>query len=1080
MRVNKLTDAEYVLRDVVGGIEDYYLGCGEAPGVWAGGLAASLGLAGVVEADQLRVMIEGRDPTSGTALLQHDPKRKVKAYDVTLSAPKSASLLWALGSPEVSAVVAIAHVEAVAAALEFLDERAGVTRQQSGGVRRRVATSGLAMATFVHRTSREGDPQLHTHCVIPNMVQRQDGSWVAIDGAPTFTWAKAAGSIYQEELRRRLSGRLGVAWGPDRSGCREMLGFTEEQLEQFSKRTRQIDEYRAAKGKAPADPKERMKADEAASLATRRAKDRSLTPERLRGRWEHEAAEVGLPRGKRLERQVAEAGRGRRRRLSASDLAELFDRLVDPEVGLCARDSRFGEAQVIEHVAAFGAGQLSSEQIQRLATAFLRSDRVVRLIDRDPSGRTPPRWSTVAHRRIEDRVVADLEVLQQRSVVPIPPTVVEGVIAARSRLGADQAEAVRVLAGPGPALRGLIAPAGHGKTTAVVTAADAVRAAGRPVVALASTNQAVGELRRVGLEAATVARFALDGCPLQPDSVVILDELSQLPTVEADLVLSAVAGCQGGQLWLVGDPLQAQPVRAAGLGPLVADLVAEKAIPAASLTLNRRQTDPEERSALARYRSGDPGESQQLRRTAGLEHEAANPERARQAMADAVVDAVERLGARQVAALAVSHADCEDVADRIRRRLIERGLVGGEALSGPGWVGRRTYQSGDRTLLHAHLDVSDGRRLPTGTPATVVAVGTDGLLVRPDAASETVLVPAAFVAARRTDGRPQLSHAWWRTIDGVQGGTWSEVHMLGTIALDRYRGYVGQSRATTGTHTWNTRPGDPGDHGGRLVRDAATPAEEVLRALRRAESKTFAAFDDPYRLANALERELSEHRRVLSCRPHQDSSRLADARAGVAAAERALRESEHWITSWQAELEATSGRGRLRRSANGRHREAHAALRTAELGARRDRECVESCRRELADLERKEQAGRNFDRAEGWRHERIYQLGRKITEYWGDVVLAAARAGEPLAYGKDHLVRSYEALLDRSRLHPDDPTAGRALGDLDRAILAARPATAGAAKQDSRHPPAVKGGHRPSIVERVNEPVRGREGGISL
>jgi ATP-dependent exoDNAse (exonuclease V) alpha subunit len=162
-----------------------------------------------------------------------------------------------------------------------------------------------------------------------------------------------------------------------------------------------------------------------------------------------------------------------------------------------------------------------------------------------------------------------------------------------------------VLTGPGPALRTLVASAGHGKTTTVATAAGAARAAGRPVVALASTNQAVAELRRAGLEAATVARFALGSCRLQADRVVILDELSQLPTTEADLVLSAVAGCEGGQLWLVGDPLQAQPVRAGGLGPLVGDLVANQTIPAASLTVNRRQTDPEERSALAHYRAGN-------------------------------------------------------------------------------------------------------------------------------------------------------------------------------------------------------------------------------------------------------------------------------------------------------------------------------------------------------------------------------------------------------------------------------------------------------------------------------------------
>ncbi len=1052
MRVSKLTDAEYVLRDVAGGVEDYYLGRGEAPGVWAGGLAASLGLAGVVEADQLRALVEGRDPASGTALPRDDPKRTVKAYDVTLSAPKSASLPWAFGTPEVSAVVSIAHVEAVAAALAFLDERAGVTRQQRGGVRRRVGTSGLGMATFVHRTSREGDPQLHTHCVIPNVVQRQDGSWVAIDGAPTFKWAKAAGSIYQEELRRRLSERLGVAWGPDRNGCREMLGFTEEQLAQFSKRTRQIDEYRAARGIAPADPRERMKADEAASLATRRAKDRSMTPDRLRGRWEREAAEVGLATGRGLERQVAEAGRGRRR-LSTSDVAALLDRLVDPEVGLCARDSRFGEAQVIEQVAAFGVGQLTSEQIQRIATAFLRSDRVVRLIDRDPSGRTAPRWSTVAHRRVEDRVLAHLDILRQREALPNAETLSEAVLAAHGRLGADQAEAVRVLAGPGPALRALVAPAGHGKTTTVVAAAEAALAAGRPVVALASTNQAVAELRRAGLTAATVARFAMDGCPLEADSVVIVDELSQLPTVEADLVLSAVAACEGGQLWLVGDPMQAQPVRAGGLGPLVAELVAESAIPAASLSVNRRQTDPEERSALAHYRAGNAKASQQLRRAAGLEHEAASPERARGAMADAVVEAVERLGAAHVAALAVTHADCEDLADRIRQRLVERGVIGGDAAVGPGWAGRRSYQAGDRILLHTHLDLSDGRRLPTGTTADVVTVGEHGLLVRRDGGADTVLVPAAFVAARRPDGRPQLSHAWCRTIDGVQGGTWSEVHLLGTMALDRYRGYVGQSRATSGTHTWNTPPADPGDHGGRLVWGAATPAEEVLRALGRADPKTLAAFDDPYRLAHTLERERNEHRRVLSRRPHQDAGRLAEARASMAAAERALEESEHLIAYWQAELEATSGWGRPRRAAKGRHCEAQAALRTAELGAVRDRECVEARRHQLADVQRQGEACRRFDQAERWREERIQQLDRQTAEHWADAVLAAARAGDPLAYGEDRFLRAHQTVLERSRANPGDVAVVRDLNDLE--SVAARQATGVKVARTSRRRASV-------------------------
>ena len=103
-----------------------------------------------------------------------------------------------------------------------------------------------------------------------------------------------------------------------------------------------------------------------------------------------------------------------------------------------------------------------------------------------------------------------------------------------------------------------------------------------------------------------------------------------------------------------------------------------------------------------------------------------------------------------------------------------------------------------------------------------------------------------------------MSHGWARTIDGVQGGTWDQVHLLATPALDRYRGYVGQSRSIAPTHTWNTtrQSLDDGDHGGRLVTEPqGTPAEQIAAALARAQPKTFAAVDDPYRIEADLRAE---------------------------------------------------------------------------------------------------------------------------------------------------------------------------------------------------------------------------------
>ena len=161
-----------------------------------------------------------------------------------------------------------------------------------------MATNGWAVAAFVHRTSREGDPQLHTHCLVPNLVQRKsDGRHVAFDAGPLFDWCRAAGSLYQNHLQRSLSLRLGVTWGPDRHNTREMLGFSRTQLRAFSKRSVQIEAELEAKGALYESPALRMRADDEASLATG-APRRTRSPRRC-----SKAVGGGRPR-RRAWRQV--------------------------------------------------------------------------------------------------------------------------------------------------------------------------------------------------------------------------------------------------------------------------------------------------------------------------------------------------------------------------------------------------------------------------------------------------------------------------------------------------------------------------------------------------------------------------------------------------------------------------------------------------------------------------------------------------------------------------------------------------------------------------------------------------------
>ena len=162
----------YYLDQVVSGIEDYYAEAGEAPGYW---LASSeqLGLDGLVRPDDLRAVLTGTEPATGESL--HRAKnRKVPGWDLAFRAPKSVSILWALGEPGVAREVVAAHESAVAKAVSYLEDQAAFTRTGRNGIHR-VKADGFIAAGFRHRTSRDRDPLLHTHVLVANSVRTPDG-----------------------------------------------------------------------------------------------------------------------------------------------------------------------------------------------------------------------------------------------------------------------------------------------------------------------------------------------------------------------------------------------------------------------------------------------------------------------------------------------------------------------------------------------------------------------------------------------------------------------------------------------------------------------------------------------------------------------------------------------------------------------------------------------------------------------------------------------------------------------------------------------------------------------------------------
>jgi conjugative relaxase-like TrwC/TraI family protein len=219
---------------------DYYLSdlARELPvagsGQWVGRAAEGLGLTGPVQADEFRRLLESRHPRSGVVL--GSGRVSVPAFDLTFSAPKSVSVLFALAGAEAARTVVAAHDQAVAGSLTYLEQHAITANRQSGPSRVVLPTSGAVAAVFTHGVSRNGDPHIHSHLVLANLVHGADGRWGACDRRGIAAHRLAAAAVYEAHLRAGLTSTLGVRWtgGPGRTA--EVAGVGPELLGAFSTR----------------------------------------------------------------------------------------------------------------------------------------------------------------------------------------------------------------------------------------------------------------------------------------------------------------------------------------------------------------------------------------------------------------------------------------------------------------------------------------------------------------------------------------------------------------------------------------------------------------------------------------------------------------------------------------------------------------------------------------------------------------------------------------------------------------------------------------------------------------------------
>ena len=819
----------YYLQAVATGGEDYYLGSGEAQGQWLGNGPARLGLSGTVAAEDLRAVLEGRHPASGRSLLWCRREDRLPGFDLTFSAPKGVSLLFALGDLATSQLVREAHDRAVAAAVGYLERDAGEVRRGRDGVDR-LPGGGFVAAAFRHRTSRAGDPQLHTHVLVANITRGADGRWSALDGRQLYWQAKTAGTLYQAALRHELRA-LGLRFVLRENGLCELADIPRRVLRAFSRRRVEIEAELARRGESSPT------AAQVVTLSTRKAKDYGVAPESLAAGWHTRADTLGFDAAARARL----FGRTTPAPPSREVLARAAGALLGPD-GLTERAAVFDRRYVLRAWCGQLPGGASVQDVERLTDRLLGDPQVVPL-DRPAdvavgagAARSFARHTTTDLLALERGVLATALASRDTGRAVVVDNAADHMPAggepAGSRLSAEQQDMVHELTTGGHGVDVVVGKAGTGKTHALAGARDAWAQAGVPVLGAAvAARAAVALSEQAGIPAMSVARLiATDhratraGRPgvLPAGGVLVIDEAGMLGTRHLAQLLHITTRA-GGKLVLVGDHRQLPELAAGGLFRTLA-----RELPAIALTENRRQAHSWERVALDELRAGDV--------TAGLDAYAGagrisihpDGEAQRDALVRAWWDASRTGDPGQTVLLAHRRADVTDLNHRARQALQAAGQLGGPVVYGADEHEHpRCFAADDLVVV---LRNDHRRGLVNGQRGRVTAVDppTGGLEI--DAGGQRRTLTRAHLLAGALD------HGYALTVHQAQGLTVDRVFLLGNTGLYREAGYVGLSRARHRSELHLNDARDDLAHTEDDLDRAPEPPEhiEALQAITRA------------------------------------------------------------------------------------------------------------------------------------------------------------------------------------------------------------------------------------------------------
>ncbi len=846
---------------------DYYVGADgdpwASPGEWIGSLAAELGLDGEVSRAALLAVMEGRDPRTDERVVRAGSTGDhVAAHDLVFSAPSSVTVAWVMADEEGRGAIQEAHDEAVRDAFAHIEKYFPLVRRRHGeqlaaGIAAFERTHGrpptqserwklapilnetaesLLSAHFAHHTARqtEGqasaglppDPQLHSHVLLLGLAKRRDGRLVAVDSLVLHRGRGEAGAVYRAALAGRLSA-LGfeIERRTGQSGQYfELRGISARLREEWSSRHKEVESkgdewrrsFRESFGRLPTQSEER---DWAAKTRAAKAKWHGGN---LFQRWHAQAAALGAT-------QQAAAEAADRRRTNGNTLppatvgcARLVEELLSPE-GVTREHATFDLARLRFEAYRRAPGLVVASDVERALSELTRHHDVIEV--------EPGVWTTREMLALERRVLAwrstRMEDRPAAGVFPVNGASWERALArCQFTLSPEQLTAVEALR-DSAGFTALVGEAGVGKGVVLRVAADAWRADGRRVLAVAVGGAQAQRLAAdlgEGTQALTldalIYRIRVGALRLGSRDVVAIDEAGQVDTRRWAAFADVLAGVTGPKVVALGDDAQLSSITAGGMWP-------QLAAGAARLTEVRRTKLEWERQAWAHLRRGESTEALALYARHGRLTVAGT-------RAEALDQAVSRWNDDGRTGLIVTDASN---AERYRANIVAQAFrlacheLGGEAIEVATPSGLVELHAGDRVIFKGQYRPPAMRRVENGTTAEVVAVDLTGgrrILVRTHEATPREL-------AVSLDDYVGLDLNYAAHVSTAQGTTVPTAYVVaGGWQTNRESLYVQVSRSQRGSRLFVDREslaGD-GDAGAldELVRRAAQSRAKVAAA----------------------------------------------------------------------------------------------------------------------------------------------------------------------------------------------------------------------------------------------------------